>query len=444
MPRPSSWKWWLCALLFLATMLNYMDRQTLAQLAARISAEYELTNEQYGNLEGGFGWAFAAGGLVFGLIADHASIRWLYPLVLIGWSMAGLATSAADRIGQWALDAAAGIGLVDVTSPDAHPAYWGFLTCRIVLGFFESGQWPCALVTVQRVLAAEQRSLANSILQSGASIGAILTPLVVQASVRDEAGSWRGPFWMIGLVGLMWIVPWFLLVRRGDLTRGVEPNHTLRQGEGTTNLAPLSKTQFWICFAVLGLVSSLINGTWQFFRAWMPKFLHDSHGYADRAVNYFTTAYYISTDLGCLAAGAAVTVLVAWRWRVHRARLTVFFACALLPLLSLLVAQMSAGPALLGLLLLIGFGALAMFPNYYAFNQELSGRHQGKIVGALTAISWAATATMHRYVGRSIDETKSYGIGLSIAGLGPILAWLLMVLFWQTRRKMPHGHRPSD
>src|SRR5437764_11554365 len=88
-PRASAWKWWVCGLLLLATTINYMDRQTLANAAVRISEEFRLSKEQYGSLEVAFGWAFAMGSLVFGFIADRVSIRWLYPALLIGWSLMG-------------------------------------------------------------------------------------------------------------------------------------------------------------------------------------------------------------------------------------------------------------------------------------------------------------------------------------------------------------------
>ena len=146
--------WAICGLLLLATMLMYMDRQALAQQKTEILGSLQLSNEDYGRLEKGFGLAFAVGGIVTGVIADRISPRWLYPAVLLGWSAVGFATG-------W------------VTS------YNELLVCRVLLGFFEAGHWPCALVTAQRLLARSNRPLGNSILQSGASLGAIATPVVV-------------------------------------------------------------------------------------------------------------------------------------------------------------------------------------------------------------------------------------------------------------------------
>ena len=191
-PRASVRAWGICGLMLVATMLNYMDRQALAQQATEISRALNLSNEDYGEVEGNFGLAFAVGGIVTGLIADRVSPRWLYPMVLFGWSSVGFATG-------W------------VTT------YRELLFCRILLGFFEAGQWPCALVTAQRLLSRRDRPLGNSILQSGASLGAIATPFVVISLTTTAPDSWRLPFRVIGAAGAVWVIAWLAIVRARDL-----------------------------------------------------------------------------------------------------------------------------------------------------------------------------------------------------------------------------------
>jgi MFS transporter, ACS family, aldohexuronate transporter len=90
----------------------------------------------------------------------------------------------------------------------------------------------------------------------------------------------------------------------------------------------------------------------------------------------------------------------------------------------------SKGPLLLGLLLLIGAGALGLFPNYYAFGQEISKKHQGLIVGSLATFAWLATGLMQNFVGQTIQATGSYGASMAITGLAPLLAFSLLWLFW--------------
>ena len=142
--RSRWWKWQVCGLLLLATMIMYMDRQTLAVVSVRVTQSLSLSEQQYGTLELAFGWAFAAGALLFGWLADKVNIRWLYPAALIGWSSAGILTGLSR-------------------------SYEELLACRTMLGLFEAGNWPCALVITQRLLDRADRGMGNSVLQSGAS-----------------------------------------------------------------------------------------------------------------------------------------------------------------------------------------------------------------------------------------------------------------------------------
>lgn len=403
-------------------MLNYMDRMTLAVTITDISRELRLDDSQYGTLEFGFGLAFALGGLATGMIVDRVNVRWLYPAVFAGWSLAGLAAAYAVPIGELLTP----VSLRDTLSP----GYVGLLACRVSLGFFEAGHWPCALVTSQRLLLPQDRPLGNSLLQSGAAIGAILTPLIVQAMVSDVPGSWRGPFQVIGILGMLWIVPWMAVVREEDVRRPPP--------EGADAAAKRGKGRFatvWRRFACLLITVVMINLCFQFFRAWLPKFLREFHDYDRSSVNYFTSAYFIATDVGCLAVGLAVKRLTMAGWPLHRARMTTFTCCACLTALSTVAAVLPRGPLLLCTLLVIGFGALGLFPNYYSLTQELSTRHQGKVTGTLGFTTWVCTAVMQKLVGHRIEETGSYAEGIFVVGLLPLVACAALLLFWGRDKK---------
>ncbi len=422
-------KWWVCGLLLLALMLNYMDRQTLSLTIVPISKELGLTNTQYGQLEKGFGYAFAIGGLVFGWLADRYSVRWIYPLVLLGWSAAGIASGYADRIGHALapLMASWSPGFVDPAAPN-DSAFLGFLVLRTALGFFESGQWPCALITTQRLLEPADRPFGNGVLQSGASLGAILTPLVVQVLVTGQPGSWRWPFVLIGALGVLWVLPWVWLVS------GIRLDPLPRSG--LTSLAeaspsPIRRSVVLRRILTLVIVVVAINGTWHFFRAWLPKMLEEYHGYPASTVRYFTALYYIATDLGAISVGLAVKLLTARKMDVHTARVLTFLACSMLTALSTVASVLERGPLLMGVLLLIGFGSLGLFPNYYSLTQEISRRHQGKVTGGLAFVTWIATAEMQQLVGQYVDRTQSYAGGIFWVGLAPAVGFVALCTLWQ-------------
>lgn len=426
-PEQSQRRWVVCGMLLLALVLNYMDRQTLSLTITAIEKEIQLTNTQYGRLEKGFGYAFAFGGLAFGVLADRLSVRWLYPTVLLGWSMAGLATGYADRLGAWLLPLLPSHGTDPTAGLENTRAYLGFMCCRIALGFFEAGQWPCALVTTQRLLSQADRSFGNSILQSGASIGAILTPFVVGYFANELPGWWRSPYVVIGSIGVLWIVPWFAAVWGVNLRRPAADSTQL-DGSATTQFqfSPLLVRRY----LALIVVVIVINLTWQYFRVWLPKMMEQYHGYDPKHVRWFVIAYYVATDLGCITAGAVVKWLAARGTNVHSARMLTFAICAALTALSTVASQLQKGPWLLLTFLIIGFGALGLFPNYYSFTQEMSKRHQGKISGSLGFITWIVTSEMQELVGKEIDRTHKYSEGIFWIGLVPLLGLLAMLLLW--------------
>jgi ACS family hexuronate transporter-like MFS transporter len=430
--RSSGWRYSVCGLLLLATMLNYMDRQTLSQLATTIRAEYHLSHAHYGGLEEGFGYAFAAGALFFGFLADRLSVRWLYPAVLLGWSLAGMATAEAPAIG-----ATLSGWLGADAAPSADPAsqsYLGFLTCRIVLGFFEAGHWPCALITTHVILTRKDRSLGNSILQSGAALGAILTPIIVMtllpatdAADHYPPGTWRLPFLAIGALGMTWTFPWLVLVRGRDLDRGRSPTEPDDAPHGSS---ARGRRRWLLMCAALVIVVITINLCWQFFRAWLPMFLEEDRSYTKKQVQWLTAAYYIAADAGCLSVGFTVKWLAGRGWDVHRARMLLFAGCTGLTVLSVAFVILPAGPMLVGLLLVVAAGALGLFPNYYSFAQEPSRTHQGKVSGSLGTIAWVASSRMQKLVGSNIDATRSYAAGIIMAGLAPVAALLAMLVLW--------------
>ena len=413
--------WAILGLLLLATMLMYMDRQALAQQKSEILGALHLTNEDYGQLEQGFGLAFAVGGIITGIIADRVSPRWLYPAVLLGWSTVGFATG-------W------------VTS------YNELFACRVLLGFFEAGHWPCALVTAQRLLARRDRPLGNSIFQSGASLGAIATPIVVLVLMTDAPDSWRLPFRVIGSLGVLWVVAWLAAIRPRDLELdlGAMPalspeNESL--GPSVVDDPAAIRDRFRTFarrFTALVVVVITINLCWQYFRAWMPGMLRDQYEYTQSEVQIFSMAYYLATDVGCLTVGFLVKWLTTRGVSVHRARMGMFLACAILTSLCMVAAFLPASWLLLVVLLLIGFGSLGQFPVYYAFSQELSAQRMGKITGALSFVTWVSTALAQKPIGRWIDRTGSYSQVTFLAGIVPLIGFLALLLLWNgPRRREP-------
>lgn len=412
-------------MLLLATMINYMDRQTLSTLSVRITNQFKLTKEQYGELEFVFGVAFAIGSIVFGVAADKVPVRILYPSVLFAWSVMGFLTGFTTGFNN----------------------LW---YCRGLLGFFEAGHWPCALVVTHAVLSRSDRAFGNSILQSGASIGAILTPIIVLALAGDPkvADTWRPPFLIVGAVGILWVILWLATIPRDSLSIAPSTSQAASSPAASLRAFPLQwlvdflrDPRFWaLAFVVLS-----INTSWQLIRAWLPIFLQQGRGYTEAETLGFTSLYYIFTDIGCLLAGAAVLRMSRDGLNVHRSRLIVFTTCALLCTLTVAVSILPKGMLLLGTLLVIGAATLGLFPCYYSFSQELNAKHIGKASGVLSAIGWLVSAPTHKWFGRLADQTQSYDIGIMLVGLAPLIGVLAMWLLWRrdhsANLQETNGHR---
>ncbi len=411
-----SWKWWVCGALLLATMLLYMDRLTLSVTATQLKREMQLSDARYGQIEAWFSYAFAVGGIGFGFIADRLGPRRLYPFVLVGWSLAGLLTPLAS----WP----ALTQMLGNPGDAGSGEFTWLLICRTMLGLFEAGHWPCALITARNILSEDDRPLGNSILQSGASLGAVLTPLIIQA-FRGFGAPWQMPFVVIGAIGILWVPLW---------TRLIGP-HDIRPRIPSVDVAskpsiPLPRV--FAQFLTLIVVVITISMAWQFQRAWLPKYLKEHHDYSEATANYFTSGYYIVADVGCLFFGGVVSVLTWWRLHVRVARLVVFGMCAALMALAAVVPTMDRGPWLLVAIALAGAGALGAHPQYYALAQELPTRHMGLLSGVLSAASWVAVgimqSTMGGYIDRmnAIDPAHAYDLPLTITGFAPLVGFAAM------------------
>ena len=385
-------------------MINYMDRQTLANAAVRITKQFGLNQEQYGNLEFGFGYGFAAGSIAFGFMADRISVRWLYPAVLLLWSVTGFLTGAVNDYPQ-------------------------LLVCRIALGLFEAGHWPCAIKTTQRVLDAKDRSMGNGLLQSGASVGAILTPLIMRVLLTEQLESWRFAFQIVGAIGLAWVPVWVWLVRRDDL----RPAAVAQDSRAFADL--LTRRM-----AVVLVVVALINTTWQTFRPWLTKFLIEGRGYAEGVALNFNSLFFIASDVGCVGAGALALWLAKKGMSVHRSRMAVFLGFALLSATGLLIPLLPKGSLLLCVLLLVAAGSLGVFPVYHALTQDISAHHQGKVTGIAGIAAWGFAPPAQKFFGRIVDKTGSFDAGLAIAGCLPLIAFVVLLAFWDKKVPTTNEH----
>jgi len=272
--------------------------------------------------------------------------------------------------------------------------------------------------------------MGSSILQSGASLGAIATPLIIQSLVGDEntPDGWRLPFLVVGAVGIIWVVAWLASVGPHDLRRREAPR-PIQQSRFAWLEEVLTDRRFWaLCMTTIS-----INVCWHSLRVWLPKFLQQDRGYTEAQALYFNSGFYVAADVGCILTGAVTLYLARRGMNIHSARVLLLAICSATTTLTIFIPQVPQGWLLLSLLLVVAAGSLGLFPCYYAQIQEFSTGRVGKVTGLLSFTTWIFHSTVQKYIGRIADQIGSLEIPLAVVGCVPMLSVLAMTWVWRER-----------
>ncbi len=379
-------KWGICILLFLATTLNYLDRQTLSILAPIIQKEMGLDNEALGWLFAVFYYAYTFSQFGIGLILDRSNLRWAYGLGVLAWSAACALTGLST-------------------------GFWSLIFFRLLLGVMESVNWPAALRIVSQVLEPQDRPLGNGIFTSGTSIGALIAP----ASILGITAlwGWRYAFVAVGLLGAVWFAAWL------TFSRSLPSSAPRPSGSRFSSYAQILRTpQFWRVFAVTILVNPLLY----FHVNWLPTyFVQQRHLDPGAQLSVILTAIYVGLDLGYLASGAAATLLARYGLHVLTSRRLVLTAASALLLLSAAVPLLPLRPAIAALIV-TNFAVGVWLPVYLTLAQEVSSTHISTAAGLLGGSGSLAGALAMWAVGRITKLTASFTIPLVAVAVAALLA----------------------
>ena len=173
----------------------------------------------------------------------------------------------------------------------------------------------------------------------GASVGAIITPLIMTMILTPEPGSWRPAFIITGAVGYLWVIAWLVLTSREPPAGPVEPAREV-ESKPAASFASIVFTRRFFTLVVMVVA---INACWQLLCVWLPKFLQQGRGYSENQALFFNSAYFIATDVGCIAAGAATLMLHRRGWSVHGSGSLDFLVCSLLTMLTVTIFWLPAG-----------------------------------------------------------------------------------------------------
>ena len=325
-------RWAVCALLFFATTINYIDRQILSLLKPILDDQLHWTNAQFGMINSAFQGAYGVSLLLFGWFIDKYGTKIGYAVSIGAWSLAAMAHALVNTVG-------------------------GFFWARIALGLGEGGNFPAAIKATALWFPKKERALATSLFNSGANVGAIVAPAIVPWMALTFG--WHSTFLAAGLVGFVWLffwMPWFDSPENKKTVSAEELAHIRSDGdEGKSEKIPWGKLLGYRQTWAFILPKFITDPVWWFFLIWLPDFFKQTRG-LDIKKSWFllVTIYAIVTVLS-IAGGWVTGHLAKSGWTVNRARKTgmFFFALCVVPILA--VTQLGDW----GAVLLIGLAGAA-------------------------------------------------------------------------------------
>lgn len=438
--KMSNYRWTICALLFFATTVNYLDRQVLSLLHPMLEKEFNWTNSDYANITSAFQFIYAISMLFAGRIVDRLGTKWGYALSLVVWSAGAVMHALAIPVGESiaAVLSWAGIALIPVS-------VLGFIASRAVLGFGESGNFPAAIKATAEYFPKKERAFATGIFNSGANIGAVLAPLTVPWIA--EKWGWESAFLLVGAVGLIWLIFWFLFYEKPENQKGITAselayiNSDKIQHDGIVEVEDLEKVS-WV--RLLGYRQTwafafgkfMTDGVWWFFLFWLPSYLKVQYEMEGTAIMIPLTILYSMTMIGSVGGGWFPVYYMKRGFSPYDARMKAMFIIALFPLL-VLAAQPLGHISFWIPVLLIGIGASAHQAWSANIFTTVSDMFPKKTIGTVIGIGGMAGGmggvTITKLGGALFDYYKTLGhtqtgytIMFAICAVAYLLAWMVM------------------
>ena len=396
-------RWYIAGLLFVATVINYLDRQVFGILAPGLQKDMGWSELDYGRMVVAFQIAYAVMMMVSGRLLDRIGTRLGYALSVLVWSIAEIGHAFARTA-------------------------FGFGVARFFLGTAEAGNFPVAVKTVAEWFPKKERAFATGLFNSGANVGAILAPLIVP--IIAVKWGWQWAFILTGALGFLWLGFWLTSYTKPELhpilsaaelayiqADGVEPTVRIPWAR----LLPHRET-LTVC-----LLKFVTDPVWWFFLFWLPKFLHDRFAVSLLDLGPPLVVIYVASDVGSIAGGWMSSHLIARGWSVDAARKTTIFAFGLLAVPIFLVSHTSSLWVAVGLISLGTAAHQACSSNIYTIVSDVFPRRVvGSVVGIAGMAGAISGALISEFVGFLLTTTGSYAIVFAMFSVAYLLAWVVL------------------
>lgn len=405
--RIGRYRWVICALLFFATTVNYVDRQVLGILSKDLKLAIGWTEVDYGNIVAAFNAAYAFGLLLAGRLMDRIGTRAGYALAIIWWSIAAMGHALAR-------------------TP------FGFGVARAALGIGEAGNFPAAIKTVAEWFPKKERAFATGLFNAGSNVGAIVAPLTVPWIASNWG--WRWAFIITGAIGFFWLIFWLPLYRRPQEHPKVS-RAELDHIQSDPPDPPAAKVP-WMRLvphrqtSAFAIGKYLTDPVWWFYLYWIPSFFRDQYGLNLLEIGWPLVIIYLIADVGSIGGGWLSSTFIKRGWTINRARKTAMLICAIAVTPIIFASQVRN---IWVAAVLIGFAAAAhqgWSCNLFTTTSDMFPRNAvGSVVGIGGMAGALGGATMAVATGYILQSTgQNYSIVFIIAGTLYLIALLLIHL----------------
>ena len=405
--RPTNVRWLICALLFFAAAINYIDRQVIGILKPTLQEQFHFDEQDYAAIVFTFQAAYAIGLLLSGRIMDRIGVRRGFALAVVVWSIGAVMHGAADwlpwlRIPTLSIDPPAVVFLGGATA--------GLALSRLVLGLGEAGNFPASIKAVAEWFPKKERALATGIFNSGTNIGALVTPLVVPWITL--AYGWQWAFVITGVLGFGWVIWWFVSYRDPDTHPGVNAAElAIIQSDPVEKTAAipwsrlLPHRQTW-AFAAGKFLTDPI---WWLYLFWVPDFLGRNHGLDLKTMGLPLVVIYLVADVGSIGGGWLSSHLIKRGWSTNDARKTAMLVCALAVVPMLAAAQVKSLWMAVALVSIAAAAHQGWSANLFTLVSDMfPKRAVGSVVGIGGMAGSVGGMLIALVVGAILQKTGSY------------------------------------
>jgi MFS transporter, ACS family, hexuronate transporter len=400
-----SWRWVIIGLIFLGTVVNYLDRLAIPVLAPVLRTEFKLGPEQYATINSWFLFVYALSMFLWGAVFDRLGNRRGFSIAVVIWSVAemghGLSRSVASFCGM-----------------------------RGLLGLGESGNWPGATRSVAAWFPAGQRALAMGIANAGASLGpALAPPFIIWMQLQY---GWRAVFLATGALGFVWLALWLLLYPKN--ARGATASG--RPSAPQTDHAPVPWSVLIRRREVWGIVLGRFFGDpiWWLYINWLPLYLVDVRGYDLKKIAEFAWMPFVAAGLGALTGGWFSGFLMRCGWSVNRARKTAISIGTICLLSGVLAAYATSPTAALAWICLTCFGFQFWVGNVQTLPSDFFPVGAvGSIAGFAGTAAGLGAVLFTKAIGWIVAHFSYTPVLLIGAALAPVATGILFVLIGRVR-----------